>query len=179
MNKNILIISTSLRKDGNSESLAHEFAKGAKEAGNNVEEISLVNKRIGYCIGCLACQKTGNCVINDDMNTIVDKMLTADVIAFATPVYFYEMCGQMKTLLDRTNPLFTKNYKFSDIYLLASAAEDDMSAFEGTQNGLQGWIDCYEKAKLAGCVFAGGVTGVKDIQGHTTLAKAYAMGQAV
>ena len=106
MKKNILILSTSPRKNGNSEMLAREFARGAEEAGHNVELLSLHDKTIGFCKGCLACQKTQQCVIHDDADAIVRKMKDAEVIAFATPIYFYEMCGQMKTLLDRSNPLF-------------------------------------------------------------------------
>ena len=97
MKKNILILSTSPRKNGNSEMLAREFARGAEEAGHNVELLSLHDKTIGFCKGCLACQKTQRCVIHDDADAIVRKMKDAEVIAFATPIYFYEMCGQMKT----------------------------------------------------------------------------------
>ena len=113
--KNILILSTSPRKNGNSEMLAREFARGAEQAGHNVELISLHDKTIGFCKGCLACQKTQRCVIHDDADAIVRKMKDAEVIAFATPIYFYEMCGQMKTLLDRSNPLFPSDYAFRDI----------------------------------------------------------------
>ena len=80
---------------------------GARETGHKVEKVSLKDKTIGFCKGCLACQKTGNCVIQDDAGEIVEKMLHADVLVFATPVYYYEMSGQMKTLLDRANPLYT------------------------------------------------------------------------
>ena len=93
MKKNILILSTSPRKNGNSEMLAREFARGAEEAGHNVELLSLHDKTIGFCKGCLACQKTQRCVIHDDADAIVRKMKDAEVIAFATPIYFYEMCG--------------------------------------------------------------------------------------
>ena len=99
MSKKVLIISTSPRKNGNSEILADAFTRGAKEAGNIVEKISLYNKTIGFCKGCLSCQKTQRCIIRDDVNEIIKKMFLTDVIVFATPVYFYEMCGQMKTLL--------------------------------------------------------------------------------
>ncbi len=123
MSRKVLIISTSPRKGGNSEILANEFAKGAQEAGHCAETIYLRDKTIGFCRGCLACQKTGRCVIHDDADVIAQKMLTAEVIAFATPIYFYEMSGQMKTMLDRSNPLYPSDYAFRDIYLLAAAAE--------------------------------------------------------
>ncbi len=179
MSKNILVISTSPRKGGNSETLADEFARGAREAGNCVEKVTLYDKTIKFCKGCLTCVKTQRCVIQDDAAVIVQKMLTADVIVFATPVYYYGMCGQMKTLLDRANPLFSADYRFRDIYLLAAAAEEDRHTVDGTVTGLQGWIDCFEKARLAGTVFAGGVTSVGEIQGHPALQQAYEMGKNV
>lgn len=179
MKKNILILSTSPRKNGNSEMLAREFARGAEEAGHNVELLSLHDKTIGFCKGCLACQKTQRCVIHDDADAIVRKMKDAEVIAFATPIYFYEMCGQMKTLLDRANPLFEGDYRFTDIYLLTTAAEDEADTPKKAESGLCGWIDCFERARLAGTVFAGGVTGVGEIAGHPALDTALALGRGV
>lgn len=125
MSKKVLVISTSPRKGGNSDVLADEFVRGAQEGGNSVEKVTLYDKTIGFCKGCLACQSTRRCVIHDDADTIAQKMLTADVIAFATPIYYYGMCGQMKTMLDRSNPLFSADYAFRDLYLLSAAAEED------------------------------------------------------
>ena len=110
MSKKILVISTSPRMGGNSETLADEFTRGAREAGHETEKICLYDKTIEFCKGCLACQKTERCMIHDDAAAIVERMRQADVLVFATPVYFYEMSGQMKTLLDRTNPLFLGEY---------------------------------------------------------------------
>ena len=101
MSKKVLIISSSMRKNSNSDILANAFAEGARSAGNEVEKISLAGKDIGFCLGCLACQKTEQCIIKDDAVQIAAKMKEADVIAFATPVYYYEMSGQLKTMLDR------------------------------------------------------------------------------
>lgn len=174
--KNVLIISSSLRKGSNSEILAEEFSRGASDAGNVVELITLRGKDIRFCRGCLACQNTRNCVIADDSQAVVAKMHDADVIAFATPIYYYGMSGQLKTLLDRANPLYPSDYRFRDIYMLTSAAEDEESTPERAVMGLTGWIDCFEKARLAGTVFAGGVSGPEEIKGHPALAEAYAMG---
>ncbi len=179
MRKKVLIISTSPRKSGNSESLADAFAAGAREAGHSVEIVSLHDKTIGFCIGCLACQKTGRCVIRDDADIIAQKMTAAEVIAFATPVYFYTMSGQMKTMLDRSNPCFSSDYAFRDIYLLATAADAEESAMDGTINGLQGWLDCFSKARLKGVVRAVAVTDVGDIEGLPVLREAHALGKAI
>ena len=104
MSKNVLIISTSLRNPSSSEILAKEVEKGAKDAGHNVEFVTLKDKNISFCKGCLACQRLKHCVIDDDANLITDKIKCSDVIVWATPVYYYELSGQMKTVIDRANP---------------------------------------------------------------------------
>ena len=178
MSKKMLSICTSPRKGGNSEILADEFAKGAREAGHQVEKVCLYDKTIGFCKGCLACQKTQRCVIRDDADGIAQKMLTAEVLVFATPIYYYEMCGQMKTMLDRANPLYSSDYAFRDVYLLASAAEQEESAMDGAVNGLNGWIACFEKARLKGVVRGVGATNPGDIRANASaLEAAYAMGK--
>lgn len=176
--KKVLIISTSPR-NGNSHALAEEFARGAQDAGNEVEVICLRDLEIKFCRGCLACQKTGKCVIHDDASKIVAKMHDADIIAWATPIYYYEMSGQMKTMIDRGNPLYGSDYHFTDIYMLSSAAEDEPSVPQRALAGLQGWIDCFERAHLAGSVFAGGVEMPGDITGHDALTEVYEMGKSV
>ena len=149
MSKNILIISTSLRNHSNSDMLADSFMNGVKEAGHTVEKISLRGKKIAFCNGCLTCQNTQKCVIQDDAVEIAEKMRKADIIVFATPIYYYGISGQMKTLLDRANPLFSSDYSFSKIYLLTTAAENNADVPQKSINSLQGWIDCFEKAKLS------------------------------
>lgn len=175
--KKVLIISTSPRINSNSHALAEEFARGAREAGNDVEIINLRDKEIKFCMGCLACQRTGKCVIKDDAPSITAKMHDADVIVWATPIYYYEMSGQMKTMIDRGNPLYGSDYRFTDIYMLTSAAEDEPGVPEKAISGLQGWIDCFGRASLRGSVFAGGVNMPGDIKGHKALAEAYMMGK--
>ena len=179
MSKHVLMISSSPCKGGNSETLAASFAKGAEEAGHKVETIYLREKNYGFCKGCLACLKVGHCVIGDDAVEIAARMHNADVLVFATPVYYYCVSGQLKTMLDRANPLFDSDYVFTTAYLLATAAEDGEETVEGTVKAVQGWVDCFERCELAGTVFAGGVNGVGDIAGHPALEKAYQMGKEV
>ena len=96
-------------------------------------------------------------ILKDDVAEIMAKVKESEVVVFATPIYYYEMCGQMKTLLDRLNPLYESDYKFRDIYMLATAADDDVHAIDKAYNGLQGWVDCFEKAELKGYVFGNGI----------------------
>lgn len=179
MSKNILVISTSPRKGGNSETLADAFIRGAEEAGNTVEKICLYDRTISFCKGCLACLKHHRCVIHDDADRIAQKMRQADVLVFATPIYYYEMCGQMKTMLDRANPLYDSDYRFREVYLLATAADEEESAADGAVKGLSGWITCFPKARFAGMVFGGGADAVGTIQGNPALEQAYKMGNAI
>ncbi len=177
--KNVLIVTASLRPNSNSDALAAAFAEGAKEAGNAVETVSLKGKTIGFCVGCLACQKTQKCVIKDDAVALAEQVKNADVLVFASPVYYYSVSGLLKTFLDRCNPLYPSDYKFRDVYFLATAAEDDDSAMEGPVRAIQGWVDCFGKARLAGTVFGGGVDKPGEIKDHAALQKAREMGRRV
>ena len=177
--KRVFVISTSLRKGSNSDMLADQFAEGAKAAGHEVEKISLVGKNIQFCKGCLGCQKLGRCVINDDVNDIIAKVLQADVICWATPIYYYEMSGQMKTLIDRMNAMYEQDYHFREIYLLTTAAENETETPKRAEIGLTGWIDCYPKSHLAGHLFCGGVNDAREIEGNTKLREAFELGEKI
>ena len=107
------------------------------------------------------------------------KVLKADVVAWATPIYYYEMSGQMKTLIDRMNAMYPLDYQFRDIYLLTTAAEDEESTPKRAESGLIGWIDCYPKSRLAGTLFCGGVNGSRDIDGNPKLQEAFELGSKI
>ncbi|MBQ7502549.1 flavodoxin family protein [bacterium] len=176
----VLVITSSLRVKSNSDRLAEELIKGAKEAGHDVEHISLKGKDIRFCKGCLACQKTQRCIIEDDAAEIVGKVKDADTLVFVTPIYYYEMSGQMKTLLDRLNPLYTTDYRFRNIYMLSTAAEDEEHVPKRAVSGLQGWIDCFEKASLAGSLFCGGISDAGEAERHKAeLAEACEFGKGL
>ncbi|MBR1840098.1 MAG: flavodoxin family protein [Prevotella sp.] len=177
--KKVIVISTSLRQGSNSDMLAEKFVEGAKAAGNDVEKISLVGRNIQFCKGCMACQKLGRCVIRDDVNDIMTKVLKADVVCWATPIYYYEMSGQMKTLIDRMNAMYEQDYQFRDVYLLTTAAEDEVETPKRAETGLTGWIDCYPKSRLAGTLFCGGVNDAREIEGNAKLQEAYEMGKSI
>lgn len=109
MSKKILILSASPRRNGNSDILCSQFALGAGEAGHIVEKVFLKDKHIKYCSGCYTCEKTnGVCAYKDDMPEILQKMIDADVLVLSTPVYFYCMNAQLKTVIDRTVARYTE-----------------------------------------------------------------------
>ena len=177
MAKKVIIISCSVRGGSNSEALAKECERGAAAAGNDVELVSLKGKNIRFCTGCLTCQSGRPCVLKDDVPEIMEKVKNAEVVIFATPIYYYEMSGQMKTLLDRLNPLFPMEYSFRELYMIATAAEDGDYVYEKAYNGLQGWVDCFEKAELKGIIFGGAIGDPNDAANHPdALKKAYDLG---
>lgn len=151
--KKVIIISSSPRKDGNSETLAKEFMRGAMDAGNEVELITLRDYNLKYCTGCYTCAETGKCVINDGMNEIGQKLLEANVIVFATPVYFYSMSGQLKVMIDRLVPVYRKIK--ADIYMIATQYDSNKEIMDLTFDSIRGatkhcFSDCTEKGLLYG-----------------------------
>lgn len=103
MSKKVLILSGSPRKGGNSDLLCDEFMRGAQEAGHNVEKIRVSEKKIAPCSACYYCRQSGGeCAHKDDMGSVLQKMIDADVIVLASPVYFYAISAQLKAVIDRT-----------------------------------------------------------------------------
>ena len=148
MSKKVLILSASPRKGGNSDLLCDQFAKGAEEAGHQVEKIRVQEKKISPCLACYGCRGTGVCVQKDDMAAILDKMVQADVLVLATPVYFYSMDGQLKTLIDRTLPRYTE-IRDKEVYFIATAAAGK-GAMERTMDAMRGFTDCLPGAQVKG-----------------------------
>ena len=176
----VIVITTSLRAKSNSDILAERLIVGAKDAGHDVELICLKGKTVKFCIGCLACQKTQKCVLKDDAVEIAEKVRNADTLVFVTPIYYYEMSGQMKTLLDRMNPLYPSDYGFRKVYMLSVAAEDEETTPEKAVNGLQGWVDCFEKAEFSGSLFCGGLNDSGEADSHLSeLDEAYEFGRQI
>lgn len=180
MGKNVLIISTSLRHQSSSELLANETERGAKDAGHNVEFVTLKDKDIKFCKGCLACQRLKHCVIDDDANAVTEKIKNADVVVWATPVYYYEMSGQMKTMIDRANPLFVSDYKFKEVYLITTSADADENVVQTVINGIKGWIACFDGVKFCDYVSGAGVNDTSDLEKNPQLVqKAYNLGKNI
>jgi len=110
----ILGIVCSPRKAGNTEILVQEALAGAKETGANVELLRISNMNIAPCDGCETCHKSGECRIKDDMQKIYKKILTADGIILGSPVYFWSVSSQAKTLMDRTYALRYPHHKLKN-----------------------------------------------------------------
>ena len=179
MNKNILILSASPRKDGNSDLLCDQFMTGAQESDNHVEKIFLRNKKINYCTGCGTCYKLSKpCPQKDDMPEILDKMVASDVIVMSTPVYFYTMNGQMKTLIDRCCSRYTE-ISSKEFYFIMTAADDTKVAMERTTIEFQGFTACLTNPIEKGTIYGTGVWHPGEIKEKPAMEEAYEMGKAV
>ena len=178
MAKKVLILSASPRRGGNSDLLCDQFMHGAKEAGNQVEKIFLREKNINYCTGCGACQSNGGkCVQKDDMAEVLEKMISADVIVMATPVYFYTMNAQMKTLIDRTCSRYTE-IRNKEFYFIVTAADSNKRAMERTLEGFRAFTSCLSRAKEKGIIYGTGAWNMGDIKRSEAMEQACEMGKS-
>lgn len=178
MSKKVLILSGSPRRNGNSDILCDEFMKGALEKGNNVEKIRVAEKNIGYCRACYGCRGTDVCVIKDDMAEILEKMIEADVLVLASPVYFYSIDAQLKTLIDRTVARWTE-VKNKELYYIMTAADAEKEAMDTTLACFRGYADCVEGAKEMGVIYGTGVYEKGEILDTSTMLEAYEMGLGI
>ena len=178
MGKKVLILSGSPRKNGNSDILCNEFMKGAVESGNEVEKIRVSEKKIGFCTGCYACRDTGVCAIKDDMADVMQKIIDADVIVLASPVYFYSIDAQLKALIDRTVCRWTevKNKEFYYIMTVADTAKKSMGT---TLACFRGYADCVEGAKEMGVIYGTGVYEKGEIKDKKAMSEAFDMGRNI
>lgn len=179
MAKNVLIISASPRRHGNSDTLCDRFMQGASESGNQVEKIFLKDKKIAYCTGCGYCFDHHVCSQKDDMSEMLEKLLAADVIVFATPVYFYTMDAQMKCFIDRTTPKYTEITN-KEFYFIMTAADNEKESFNRTLEAFRGFTeDCLSGAVESGIIYGGGTWHMGEVQDTPAYNQAYEMGKNV
>lgn len=176
--KKVLIISSSPRKNGNSQALCAQFAAGAKEAGNQVHLIRLAEKKIGYCYACDGCMRNGGtCVQKDDMAEILGLLQEADVLVLATPIYFYGITAQMKTFIDRTYPIW-QHLGEKEVYYIASAALGT-DIIERSLGDLDGFAEHLEKYEIKGRIYGTGMKNPGTVKETDLMNTAYLMGKNV
>ena len=175
MSKKILIISASPRENSNSDALSNAFMQGAQKAGHHVGKIRLSEKNINYCTGCLSCiHDPGSCVQQDDMAEIHKKMLAADVMVLATPVYFHVMNGQMKVFIDRVCPIYTM-IRDKDVYFAVSCAGGS-SQVESSVESLRVFTRSFSGVKEKGVMSVTGEWDEGAVKGSLAFEQAYTMG---
>lgn len=179
MGKKVLILSGSPRKDGNSDLLCNEFLRGAKESGHQAEKIRVAAKKIHPCIGCYHCKENdGKCVFQDDMADVLQKMIDADVLVLASPVYFYSIDAQLKAVIDRTVARWLE-VRDKEFYYIATMADEDAVSADTTLACFRGYADCVEGAVEKGVIVAGGVYEPGTVKQTAAMSEAYEMGKNV
>lgn len=175
--KNILVLSCSPRKQGNSDILCDQFMQGAEDSGHKVEKIRIAEKNIGLCLGCEQCQQNGGtCVQKDDMAEILEKMIRADIIVMASPVYFYTINSQAKALIDRTVARYTA-IRGKSFYFIISAADSNISTMERSIECFRGFLDCLEGAVESGVVYGVGAWKKGDVKSLASMSQAFELGK--
>ena len=184
--KRILIFKGSPREKGNSSTLAEQVALGARQAGAEVETFSLQRLNIQPCNGCDACQRAGgngHCIIDDDMQALYPKLASADTIVIASPVYWFSLCAQTKTLIDRWYALESPQgsaLRGKEFALVLAYGDDDAFASGGI-NAIRTFQDMcrYLRGTVAGIVH-GTASAMGDVQKQPELMeRAHALGKKV
>lgn len=177
--KYVLILEGSPRRNGNSSILSDEFARGAEDAGCSVLKIQVARKKVSGCLGCNACYRNdGVCVQKDDMEEIREKMLHADAIVLASPIYFYSMTAQLKAVIDRSYA-FYQQLKGKTFYFLITCAAPDASFTETMLAAMRGFTCCVPNAKDGGAVLGINAMEAGDIRQSQAMEQAYEMGHAL
>lgn len=175
----VLILSGSPRQNGNSDLLCQQLARGAIAAGNSVETIRIAEKKVAPCKACYFCKDhNGKCVFDDDQAEILQKMIDADVLVLASPVYFYSINAQLKAVIDRTVArwLEVKNKRFCYV---VTCADEEIAAAETTLACMRGYADCVEGATELGVVCGTGVGSKGEIAGSPAFEQAYNLGASI
>ena len=182
MSKNIVILNGSPRKTGNTSALVNAFTEGAKSAGHTVTEFFLAGMNIHGCKGCFGghSSKDCPCVQKDDMDQIYPAVKSCDVVVLASPLYYWNMSGQLRTAIDR---LFALEEGDGNLLRGHDRAGALLMAAEG--NGFEDVLTYYDHLmthlnwKNLGHVLAGGNGDIGDILGKAQLEQAYELGKSI
>ncbi|OGN72167.1 MAG: hypothetical protein A2X25_00435 [Chloroflexi bacterium GWB2_49_20] len=172
MSKNILILKGSPRQQGNSNVLADQVAEGARQAGAQVESITLHGLDIRPCDGCDSCVETGVCVLKDDMQPLYPKLLAAHALVLASPVYWFTYSAQLKTCIDRWYAVWNYRkdlFKGKPVGIVLSYGDDDLHSSGGI-NAIHTFESMFRflQADIIGIVHAS-LDGVGDALKHPDL----------
>lgn len=190
--KQILILQGGGRPRGNTAQLAQAFARGAREAGHRVDLISLNQIQVNGCLGCNACRYEKPCVQKDDFNSLVPKIMEADLLVFASPLYFWTISSKLKALIERfyaiaredTDPPLGRyeRYPQKDCALLMTSADQFFWTFEQAVSYYQFALVHYIGFHDRGMLLAGGcgdTNGKPRIQETSYLDQAYEFGRTI
>ena len=176
---NILILSGSPRKGGNTELLVEAFVKGAAEH-HHVEVVSVRDYKVNPCLGCNACfnSKDNTCAQKDDMTLIYEKMAMADILVIASPVYFYSISAQLKTIIDRLHNPIRDSFNIQKMALLLVGAASLPELFDAILAEYNLCLN-YFHIEDAGKVLVRGAANKGDILNTNALDEAYELGKKI
>ena len=176
---NILILSGSPRKDGNTEMLVDAFAKGTMEH-HQVEIVSVRDYKVNPCLGCNACFMNDDhtCVQKDDMSAIYEKMSQADMLVIASPVYFYGISAQLKAVIDRFHNPIRDTFRIKKMALLLVGAASLPELFDAILTEYNLCLNFFN-LEDAGKILVRGVKDKGDIKNTDTLNNAYIFGGSI
>lgn len=175
----IVVLVGSVRKGGNTDLLAQAFAEGARK-NNTVEILSVADYKINPCIGCNSCfTAEGNrCFQRDDMRIIYDKLRTADILAIASPVYFYGISAQLKSVIDRLHTPMRKEFPIKKLALILVGGATLPELFDGIKLQYRLILNFF-RLEDAGSVLVGGAREKGDVRKGGALKEAYDLGASI
>lgn len=183
MAKNILVVTGSARKEGNSMSLAYAFIKGARVSENAVHRFDAANKRILPCRDCENCWRKGKpCMIDDDFNIVSPYLQVSDILVIVTPVYFGGMAASVKLFVDKLYaylvPQRKRELKVTKAYLIAVCEETDMDMFVGVKHEFKTILDSFG-IKESEMLLVPGMHNIGDVNKGTILNDAFELGKKI
>lgn len=175
--KSILILSSSPRRGGNSEQLCLQFKKGAEETGNTVEMLNINDYDIRY-FDQREYDRQASAALTDDAAVIIAKMKEADVIVLSSPVYFNNMTGQMKTLIDRVYG-YEKDLGGKEFFYISTSTDRSEEGVNCVFDAFHGFAVCLYESVERGVIKGNGARNRGDIDSHPAMQQAYEMGKTV
>ena len=177
---NILVLTSSPRRSGNTHRMAEAFARGASRAGHAVESFDLAHANIAACLACDACRRNGGaCVQKDGMLELAPRLLAADAVAFATPLYYYGMSAQLKTAIDRFYALNDRLLGSGKKAVLLAACADEAEASMRPLVEHYRAVCAYLRWENAGEALATGVWNAGDVDKTDALERAEKLGASL
>lgn len=174
----ILVLTGSPRKNGNSNFLASEFIRGATEAGHNITRFDAAHSNVHSCIACNSCGMNGPCVFKDDFEIVRENIVPADVVVFATPMYYFGISSQLKTVIDRFYAINGQIHIPKKAVLLMTYANSAKNQSEPICSHYDVLLD-YLGWKDAGRVIAPGVWTEGSVRSTSFPQKAYELGKNI
>lgn len=179
----VVAICTSPRRKGNSEILVDQFLKGARENGHEVEKIILSKYQIHPCIACEYCRKhDSQCFQKDDANTVIDKIIKADVFVLASPIYFYNVSAQLKIVIDR---MFAREYEIRNsdkrkkAYFILTSGTPNKQDITSTVESFRGLLKVLKTVDEGGIIYGLGAFEKGDAISHIAFNEAYQMAREI